>query len=288
MGRADILPASGLTRIPHDDSIKVILEQRAEIADRSINDALMKELIMKYVESERRLRELNDLKNRFLGMAAHDLRNPLGSIRGFSDVLLEGGIDEATTKEFLTIISTVSNEMLDLLNELLDISVIESGKFTLSRETGDLAKLTGQRVHLCKSAATKKGITIKEDYPPFPEMKFDPKKVSQVMDNLISNAIKFSPLGSEITVSLRLEEKSARFFVEDKGPGISEEDKPKLFGEFQKLSARPTGDEKSTGLGLAIAKKIVAAHGGMIGVVSAPGGGSRFFFTLPIGEKAAP
>lgn len=278
-------PGTELIRSSLDDYLKVILEQRAELADRGINDALLKELIMKYVESERRLRELNDLKNRFLGMAAHDLRNPLGSIRGFSEILLEGESDEATTKEFLTIINDVSNQMLDLLNELLDISVIESGKFTLSREAGNLAALAGRRVHLCGSSAAKKGIVIKEEYSPCPEMEFDPKKVSQVLDNLISNAIKFSPLGSVVTVSLSVAGESVRLFVEDRGPGISEEDRPKLFGEFQKLSAKPTGDEKSTGLGLAIAKKIVEAHGGAIGVEGAPGGGSRFFFTLPTGHR---
>ncbi len=228
------------------------------------------------------LRNLNEQKNRFLGIAAHDLRNPLGSIRGFSDFLLEGGLDAETSKEFLRIISAASNELLTLLDDLLDISQIESGKFDLRLVNADISDLVEQRAAMARIISAKKNIVIEVHTEKGLVCFMDKGRIGQVVDNLISNAVKYSPAKSAVRVETVKDGAMARVTVRDEGPGINENEKHKLFGEFQKLSARPTGGEKSSGLGLAIAKKIVEAHNGVIGVESEAGKGSAFFFTLPL------
>lgn len=266
----------------NDTITKAMLEQGAAITDHALNDRLLKELIMKYVESERKLRDLNQLKNKFLGMAAHDLRNPLGSIRGFSELLLEGGLDEEDAKEFLRIINSTSNDMLNLLNDLLDISQIESGKFDLRLVSADISELVGNRVALARIMAAKKNIVIDLHAAKGLTCLLDKERIGQVSDNLISNAVKYSPEKTTVRVETVKEGGMAKVIVRDEGPGINEDERHKLFGEFQKLSARPTGGEKSSGLGLAIAKKIVEAHKGEIGVESNDGRGSAFYFKIPV------
>ena len=227
------------------------------------------------------LRNLNEQKNRFLGMAAHDLRSPLGSIRGFSQFLLDGGLDGQTSKEFLRIINIASNEMLTLLDDLLDISQIESGKFDLHLDKADISGLVEKRAALLQIMAAKKNIAVEFRAESPIVCLMDKERIGQVVDNLISNAVKYSPEKTTVRVETAREGGMVKVTVRDEGPGINENERHKLFGEFQKLSARPTGGEKSSGLGLAIAKKIVEAHKGEIGVESKNGNGSAFYFKIP-------
>ncbi|MBF0329688.1 MAG: CHASE2 domain-containing protein [Nitrospirae bacterium] len=241
-------------------------------------------------EKNKELKELNQLKNKFLGIAAHDLRNPLSSIKGFSDMLLSGMPGPLTDrqKHISTTISNASKGMLTLLNDLLDISAIESGKIDLKLKAGSVKKLLEDRLTINRMVAEKKEIKLHESLADLPDTMFDYDRMVQVVDNLISNAVKFSPPGSNVYITLADEGGMAMVSVKDEGPGLSEEDKGKLFGEFQKLSARPTGGEKSTGLGLSIVKKIIEAHKGTIYVESAPGSGAAFIFKIPITEAALP
>lgn len=241
-------------------------------------DEFHKNLALKVEELQR----LNEQKNRFLGMAAHDLRSPLGSIRGFSQFLLEGGLDGQTSKEFLQIINTASDEMLSLLDNLLDISQIESGKFDLRIDNADISELVEKRAALQKVMAVKKNIVIDIRAEKGLICPMDRERIAQVLDNLISNALKYSPAKTVVRVEAAREGGMARVAVRDEGPGIKESERHKLFGEFQKLSSRPTGGEKSSGLGLAIAKKIVMAHKGEIGVEGNNGKGSVFYFEIPL------
>lgn len=225
--------------------------------------------------------ELNELKNKFVGMAAHDLRNPAGLVSGFSEVLLSDPdmpIDERM--ELLGIIKEVSENMLRLLGDLLDVSAIESGKLSLKTVEGQLDEMVGARVHLMSSIAEQKNISLLSALPPTTAF-FDPDRLGQVVDNLISNAIKFSDSGTEITVSVREDGGTASFAVSDQGQGIPADELDKVFGTFQRLSVQPTGGEKSHGLGLAIAKKIVGAHNGTIDVTSKVGQGTTFTVRLP-------
>lgn len=252
------------------------------------NIELMHDLALKneaLEKSNQKLTELNQLKNKFLGIAAHDMRNPLTSIKGLSEIIINGlaGPVSAEQKECLLTVFTTADQMLTLVNDLLDVSVIESGRLELQLRMDSLKELIENRLKINRVVAERKKITIHADLADIPGLSFDRNRISQVFDNLVGNSIKFSPEGSNIHVTLKHEGNSAKVGVRDEGPGLSEDDKGKLFGEFQKLSARPTGGEKSTGLGLAIVKKIIEAHKGALEVQSAVGAGSTFSFTIPLG-----
>lgn len=266
-----------------DNYSKALLDQQAALSDNKVNDQLLKTLVMKYVQAESELKKLDELKNKLLGMAAHDLRNPLSSIRGFSEILLDGDVDEATRKEFLNVIFNVSEDMLRLLNDLLDTSLIQSGKFELRKKPGELAEVVKRRIHLSQVIAAKKNIEIALKVESSPTISFDQERIGQVLDNFLSNAIKFSPHDSTITVTLKADGIWSLVEVADEGPGAPEAERTRLFGEFQRLSAAPTGGEKSAGLGLAIVKKIIMAHGGEVGVRNREEKrGSVFYFALPV------
>ena len=265
----------------------------AKFLKSGANDFIMKpflneELFCRASQNIERIEHIQEieaasaLKNKFLGMAAHDLRNPLFSIRGFSELLL--GMepeDPSERREFLDMIHDVSNQMLNLLNDLLDVSAIESGKFELNITPKDLTLPVRERVRLMALNAKPKNIEIVTQAPAPVIGLFDPERINQVIDNLLSNAVKFSPPGSRIHVNVQTLSGKAEFSVTDHGPGVGPEDIKRLFGEFQKLTARPTGGEKSTGLGLAIVKRIIDAHGGEIRVTSELGVGTTFTVTLP-------
>jgi signal transduction histidine kinase len=230
-----------------------------------------------------KLVELNDLKNKFLGIASHDLRNPLASIRGYSKYLLEKGtqVKEDTRQEFLTTIKNVSGSMLELISNLLDISVIESGQLKLNPEKSSIKKLAEEKIHLQQILADKKNIILHADLEVVPEFYFDANRMGQVMDNLLSNAVKYSPQNKEVFIKLASNEETVTVRVKDEGPGISQDEQGQLFQHFRKLSARPTGGESSSGLGLAIAQRIVEEHQGSIGVDSQLGYGATFYFSIP-------
>src|SRR5208337_3612423 len=159
---------------------------------------------MELEKSNRELLELNNLKNRFLGMAAHDLRNPLTSISGLSEILKSkafGPLSE-DQEEYLTVINNASNDMLTLVNNLLDISVIESGKLDLKLKRGPLKVLLEDRAKLGSVIAGRKNIMLHTFFSDVPEVLFDCNRIAQVVDNLVGNAIKFSPSGSNIHITL--------------------------------------------------------------------------------------
>lgn len=251
------------------------------------NQQLLQDLAAKNKElekSNKQLLKLNEIKNKFLGMAAHDLRSPLSSIRGLSEFLLNeifGSLTE-DQKEYINIINKTSDEMLALVNDLLDVSVIESGNLDIKPSKTSLISLIKGRIKLYRMSAEKKDTRINFNPEDIPEIFFDPSKIAQVIDNLVSNAVKFSPPGSAINIHADVDNGMVKVSIRDEGPGVSEEEQSRLFGEFQRLSARPTAGEKSTGLGLAIVKKIIDAHHGVLEVHSRLGMGSTFSFKLPI------
>lgn len=227
------------------------------------------------------LKSLSDEKSRLLGMAAHDIRGPLGVIQGISQRLIDGRRPESTER-MLEMVHRTSNDMLMLLNNLLDLSAIESGKVDILKQPNDLKMLAQSRINLYQVIGEKKDMQLETVLNELPEIEFDQERIKQVMDNLLSNAIKYSPLGSTIQVSLESTEQWARFSVLDQGPGIKPEDQDKLFGTFAKLSSKATGGEKSSGLGLAICKNLIEAHDGRLGYEDGDSGGGLFYFELPI------
>ena len=237
------------------------------------------------------LEKTNEIKNRMIGMAAHDLRNPLTIIQTYSDFLLDDFSkkrDDNADGEIQTIIKEIRNAsqfMLNLVTDLLNVSHIESGKITLSITEIDLIAFFDHQVSINTMFANKKNISLKFN-PDISSLTIeaDKEKIQQVVNNLISNAIKYSHSNTTITLDVthQPKEKMVVFSVQDEGQGIPEEEIKELFKPFANISVQPTSGEDSTGLGLAITKRIVDAHNGTIWVESTPGEGSTFFVKLPM------
>lgn len=232
------------------------------------------------------LASLNALKNQFLGMAAHDLRNPLQGILYYSEFLLEDPARlEADQLEFITVIHDQSQYMTSLVNDLLDVATIESGKLQLDLQPVDLAKLAQTNLVRNRLFAGRKNITLDFEVGNIPMSLLDAAKMEQVLDNLTTNAIKYSRPGSHVHIRLRVAGTEILLSVQDEGPGIPPAELDLLFKPFQRTSVKSTGGEKSSGLGLVIAKRIVNGHAGRIWVESQVGIGSTFFVAIPVHIK---
>jgi signal transduction histidine kinase len=238
-----------------------------------------------------RLREANQLKSRFLATAAHDLKNPLGGILLMANLIREeaesGQLSELARKQSSKIHDTVQ-KMLLIINSILDSAIQEMGEVELSLEMTNLGDLVHRVVQENEAYATSKDIRLiyEETFAAECWGLLDRMRVSQAMDNLVNNAIKYSPFGSTVRIflNLRVVDGQDRVHIEvrDQGPGMTEEDLAQAFGVFQRLSAQPTGGEYSTGLGLSIVKQMVELHDGWVWIESAPGQGSTFLVEIPL------
>jgi len=231
------------------------------------------------------LLELNELKNKFLGMAAHDLRNPIAVIKGYLRLLGKGmfGPVADPQREVLDTLDRVSRNMLDLINDLLDISAIEAGRLDLRMEEADLGDFLRECQGLNRLLAQEKSIALElELAAELPPARIDSNRMNQALNNLIANAIKFSHPNTTITLKATRAADEVQIAVQDQGQGIPAEELPKMFTDFGRTSVRPTAGEKSTGLGLAIVKRIVEAHGGRVWVESQVAVGSTFWISLPL------
>lgn len=234
--------------------------------------------------------ELNQLKDKFLGIAAHDLRNPIGAVKGYLAILMEGHLGKVEEPQVRVMqkMNQACEAMLDLINDLLDVSAIQSGRLEIRPEPVDLAEylkeLHQSWVLFGKPKSIEIGLELEAGLP---RVTMDPKRIDQVISNLVSNAIKFSYPGSVVTVRARKHREGVEISVADQGQGIPEDEIGKVFAEFGRTSVRPTGGEKSTGLGLAIVKRLVEAHGGRVWVESTVGRGSEFTFALPLKGPAS-
>jgi signal transduction histidine kinase len=229
------------------------------------------------------LRQMIAQRDSLMGMAAHDLRTPITVVQGFTELLLDSRTPTEDYREFVTVIHDTMRDMLTLLNNILDITAIESGQLTLRPTKVDISALLEKVCKLNRRVGEQKGITlttrIASGIPPFV---FDPQRIEQVLTNLISNAFKFSESGTTVTVGAAvLEAGDLLIEVRDQGQGIQPSELEEIFAPFQKGSSRPTRDEPSSGLGLSICKRIVELHSGRIAAESTPGVGSRFYFVLP-------
>ncbi|HTA77170.1 MAG TPA: PAS domain S-box protein [bacterium] len=236
-------------------------------------------------EQNRRMQEANRLKSEFLANMSHELRTPLNAIIGFSELMYHEKVGPLSPdhKEYLGDILTSARHLLQLINDVLDITKVEAGKMEFRPEIIDLGKVTGEVKDILRGLAGSKKIQIDiEVDPSFSRVVLDSSKFKQVLYNYLSNAIKFSPEGGRIMIRLMPEGAGQfRLEVEDKGIGIDAKDIHKLFIEFQQLDAGSSKKYAGTGLGLALTKRIVEAQGGTVGVKSEFGKGSVFFAVLP-------
>ncbi len=238
------------------------------------------------IKQNTRLEQLNLEKNEFLGIAAHDLKNPLTAIKGLSEVLADpnSGLDKDEILDFSKMILHSSEFMFQIIIDLLDINAIEEGKINFNIEEIDAFELLKLVSNKFRMRAEDKRIKLNlipnnDTLHAFA----DPGRCQQILDNLVSNAIKFSPFDRNIWIaaSKTVDEKYIKIEVKDEGPGISEDDMKKLFGKFTRLSARPTNNENSTGLGLSIVKRLVEEMRGRIYCESKLGEGAKFVLELP-------
>lgn len=231
------------------------------------------------------LRREDTAKQRLLCMAAHDLRNPLVSIRALTTLLRAETAGPVTSgqRELLETINDASQSMLDLVNDMLDVSVVAAGEMRLTPRPTSLAQAVAASVRLNEATAAQKGsqVVLQPGTLP-PVLVLDEPKIRQVLNNLLGNAIKFSPPGSTITVVTARTAHECMVAVRDQGPGVPEQERARLFKDFSRGSARPTGGESSTGLGLAICHRIMQAHAGAITVHNLPEGGAEFRIILPV------
>ncbi len=234
-----------------------------------------------FMEQFHTLKQVNEQKNELLGMAAHDIRCPLSIINNAAEMLLKKDLSAERQNSLLDMIGRSSKNMLGLLNDLLDVSALESGQVAMHQEENDLALLVSQQLEFHRISAEKKSMTFVENIPSQAMAVIDANRIRQVLDNLISNAVKYSPLSSQIDVDLIDLGEHWQITVSDQGPGISKEDRPKLFGSFQRLNSQTTAGEESSGLGLAICQSMVDAHKGEIGYRDKDSVGSCFYVNLP-------
>ncbi|MBP7902282.1 MAG: PAS domain-containing sensor histidine kinase [Spirochaetes bacterium] len=235
-------------------------------------------------EKNTELSKLIDERNRFLGMTAHDLRNPIGSVKTILSFIHDNYSETEREKilEFIDVSREASESALSLINDLLDISAIESGKIDLVKSEFVFTGLVESVIARNQLFAEKKNIKIiLNDFSSHKTIMADKRRIDQLISNLLSNAVKYSPSGGEIIITLNHNSGFTVFSIKDSGDGISDEDKGKIFKPFGKAKVRTTGGEMSTGLGLAISKKIAEYHGGNISFESKKGDGSEFIFSLP-------
>jgi signal transduction histidine kinase len=226
------------------------------------------------------------LKTELLSIAAHDLRNPLGAIIGYAELIMLQSPEDAPVYEPVDRIHKIAEQMQQIINDLLESMAIESGSLSLDIRDVDLAALAGQVVERNRPQAERKSQTLHLSASPDCVAAVDEARIQEVLDNLINNAIKYSPQARAIWVGVTHKDAHIRLSVRDEGPGLTAEDQQRLFGKFERLSARPTGGESATGLGLAIVKLLVDLHGGSVWAESdGLQTGSTFIVELPIRQS---
>lgn len=272
---------------------KKVSERTDEL--KHANDELFKkkqELELANIE----LQEANRMKSQFLANVSHELRTPLNSIIGFSELLLERAFGDLNERQaqYVEYVHSSGGHLLQLINNILDLSKIEAGRMELSPEEISIMEVLGEILGIIRPLAHEKKITIEsKTVPASPKLYADKAKFKQIMMNLLSNAVKFNTVGGKITVDWDIVEepngmKMERFLVfmiKDTGIGIKESDKEKLFKEFEQIDSSITREYGGTGLGLVLTKRLVELHNGEIWVESEPGKGSVFSIKLPQGTE---
>ncbi len=239
-------------------------------------------------EQNQQLQDLNEEKNEILGIVAHDLKNPIGAVRSYGEMI---SLDEISPNEIRSISESIvqtSNRMLELVNNVLNANTIESGKMHLMLTVLEAAPIVEMLVGEYTGKAVEKGITLhfmNLADAASTQIQVDESAFMQIIENILSNAVKYSPYNKNIWVRINKKERSQQQWVvieiQDEGPGFTNEDKEKLFGKFARLSARPTGGEHSTGLGLSIVKKLVELMNGTVRCESTPQKGATFILEFP-------
>lgn len=242
------------------------------------------------VNTQLALCRLNNARRAFLRIASHDLRSPLGTIQSLVELVMDSPLmqrEEAReSRQLLGTVGTTVRQMLDVVDSFLGIQSLDRGDVDLAFELVNLNDVAREVVERNQPQAFRKGIELRTEFEgDLPLLVIDSHRMSQVVQNLVDNAIKFNGNRSQVTVRTLHDAYNVTLEVQDEGPGLTDDDMKKLFEQGARLSNRPTGGEKSLSLGLWIARKLVLLHGGRIGVRRNVGTGVTFWFTLPLGSS---
>lgn len=245
----------------------------------------LEDLARRYETEKVRAEGANKAKSEFLANMSHELRTPLNAINGFSEIMVGemfGPLGDRRYKGYATDILNSGQHLLALINDILDMSKIEAGKMNLRMEPVALDEVVEDSVRLVRDRVEAAGLTLRVDLPALPEVEADFRALKQVMLNLLSNALKFTPRGGAITVAAERQSDRLRISVADNGIGISEEDLARLARPFEQAESQLVKTQQGSGLGLALTKSLVELHGGRLELSSEPGVGTKASFTLPI------
>jgi signal transduction histidine kinase len=234
-------------------------------------------------EQNRRLRESERLKSELVSIVSHELRTPLTSVLGFTSMLVQRDLDDESKRQYLEIVDSQTRRLSALVDRFLDMQRIEEGRLELANERIDLGGILREQGLLYVGPSEQHSLSVRLEGEPL-EVVGDPERLTQVVGNLLSNAVKYSPEGGDVEIHGGRHDGLVRVRVRDRGIGIPEAQRAKIFTKFHRGDAGATGIS-GTGLGLAVTRDVIEAHGGSIGFVSTPGKGSTFWFELPAADQ---
>lgn len=277
------------TKVPILKSVEIVnLSGRELFIESFIDITDIKKTENELIDAKINAEAANRTKSEFLATMSHELRTPLNSVIGFSDLLLDGSFGELNDKQgrFMANISHSGKHLLNLINDILDISKIEAGKMELFYEIFDFSDLVSDIHLMMKPLSSKKNINLEFNMRPRSIfINADRSKLKQIMYNIIGNAIKFTPDNGKVHVDISMKDQILLLSVKDDGIGISSDDQEKLFHPFVQLDSASTRKFEGTGLGLALVKNLLKLHGGTIDVESEQGKGSTFYIEVPLNLK---
>jgi two-component system cell cycle sensor histidine kinase PleC len=290
-----VMTAADITAIRREDEARrrneAELTQTVQSLKRS--EAQAADLAAKYEAEKIRAEGANKAKSEFLANMSHELRTPLNAINGFSEIMVGemfGAMGDKRYKEYAQDILSSGQHLLALINDILDMSKIEAGKMNLRFEPMQLADVVEDSVRLMRNRADAGGLTLEAELPPLPEIEADYRAIKQVILNLLSNALKFTPAGGHVQVGADMRrdggEDRVRLTVRDTGIGISPEDLERLARPFEQIENQHSKTQQGTGLGLALTKSLVELHQGLLELTSEPGVGTVASVTLPMRHSA--
>jgi two-component system cell cycle sensor histidine kinase PleC len=287
-----VMTAADITAIKAQEEVRRLNEEQLQKAVVGLerSQEQLSELARKYEAEKVRAEGANRAKSEFLANMSHELRTPLNAINGFSEIMVQemfGPLGDARYKGYSQDILSSGQHLLALINDILDMSKIEAGKMSLRFEPLALEDVAGDAVRLVIHRAETAGLTLSIDFPPhLPDVEADYRAVKQVLLNILSNAIKFTPRGGRITIRAegRMDPlgERIRVSVQDTGIGIAPDDLARLAQPFEQVENQHSKTTQGTGLGLALTKSLVEMHGGALDLQSAPGEGTCVSFSLPV------
>jgi len=286
-----VFTAADITAIKQQEEVRRKNEEQLQAAVTGLQQSQdeLAELARKYEAEKIRAETANHAKSEFLANMSHELRTPLNAINGFSDIMVQqlyGPLGDKRYAEYAQDILSSGQHLLALINDVLDMAKIEAGKLNLKFEPVRLEEVVEDAVRLMRNRAEAAGVELVAETPPMPEMDADYRALKQVLLNLVSNAVKFTPRGGKVTVGSRLEiggqGERVKLWVKDTGIGISAEDIQRLAKPFEQIESQLSKSQQGTGLGLALTKSLLQMHGGELEIESQPGVGTTVGFALPL------